>query len=292
MHNIQMKTVTSFLFAIGILFSLSSCSSFLLVQKTYDPEIIPEKKPGKIVFVNIFDYTSPAYIKEKNEISYHAGVMKLAEGLSSSFSKDESFSFFIGDTLKKDITAGQLTALLLKDTILAICERHNTDMLLTLDSLNFFFDWETIVNDDDKGNLLKEKNFYLYTRFYLSFYSATGDLINRSMIEKSSLYKSRLALSALITFKPSIANAIETIKPLSFQAGQDYVSKFYPKTVQESRKIYAGKAFKESNLFIRLRNWDKAIELLDQLAKSPDPNIAMKARHNLSAVKEAAALER
>jgi Family of unknown function (DUF6340) len=285
-----MKTVTSFLFTIVILFSLCSCSSFILVQKTYDPEIILKKKPCKIVFINIFDYTSPAYVKEKHENAYHAGVMKLAEGLSS-FSKDESFGFLIGDTLKKDIMPGQLTAFLPEDTILAICERHNTDMLLTLDSLNIFFDWETIVNNDGDGKE-KVKNFYLYTRFYLSFYSATGTLINRSMIEKSSLYKFRVALSALITIKPSIANAIETVKPLSFQAGQDYVSKFYPKTVLESRKIYAGKAFKESNLFIKLRNYDKAIELLEQLAKSPDPDIAMKARNNLSVVKEAAVLEK
>jgi hypothetical protein len=285
-----MKTFASLWFAIAILFSMSSCSSFIYVHKTYDPEIIPEKKPGKILFVNLFDYTSPAYVKEKNGISYHAGVMKLVEGLSSSFSKDESFSFFIGDTLKKDIAIGQLTAYLPKDTILAICERYNIDMLLTLDSLNIFFDWETIVNEDVDGKE-KSKNFYLYTRFYLSFYSATGNLINRSMIEKSSFYKSRIALSALITFTPSIANAIESVKPLSFQAGQDYVSKFYSKTVQESRQIYAGKAFKESNLFIRLRNWDKATELLDQLAKSPDPRIAEKARHNMSVVKEAAELE-
>jgi Family of unknown function (DUF6340) len=289
MNNIQMKTVTTFLFAILILFSLSSCSSFILVQKTYDPEIILENPPFKIVFVNIFDYTSPAYVREKQENSYHAGVMKLVEGLSS-FSKDKSFSILIGDTLKKDIPSGQLTASLPKDTIQAICESHKTDMLLTLDSLNIFFDWETIVNNDNEGKE-KVKNFYLYTRFYLSFYKATGDLINRSMIENSSLYKSRVAMSALITFKPSIAKAIEAVKPLSFQAGEDYVGKFYPKTVQESRKIYAGKAFKESNLFIKLRNWDKATELLDLLAKSPDSNIAAKARHNLSVVKEAALLE-
>jgi hypothetical protein len=185
---------------------------------------------------------------------------------------------------------GQLTAFLPKDTIHAICEHQKTDMLLTLDSLNIYFDWEIEVNDDGASKE-KVKNFYLYTRFYLSFYSGTGNLINRSMMEKHSLYKSRVALSALITIKPSIANAIEAIKTLSFQAGQDYVRKFYPKTVQESRTIYAGKAFKESNLFIKLRNWDKATELLEQLAKSADPNTAMKARHNLSVVKEAAALE-
>jgi hypothetical protein len=286
-----MKTVTSFLFAIVILFSVSSCSSFILVQKTYDPEINPEKKPYRIVLVNIFDYTSPAYVKEKQANSFHAGIMELAEGLSSVFSGNEFISFSFGDSLKNDITAGQLTALLTKDTILAICNRHNADMLLSLDSLNIYFDWETIVNND-AGGKEKVKNFYLYTRFYLSLYSSTGEMIDQSMTGESSLYKSRAALSSIITFTPSIANAIEAVKSLSFQAGKDYAGKFFPKTILESRKIYAGKAFKESNLFIKLRNWDKAAELLDQLAKSPDPNIAVKARHNLSVVKEAAELER
>ncbi len=285
-----MKTVSSSLFAIVILFSLSSCSSFILVQKTYDPEIILEKKPSRIVFVNLFDYTSPAYVKEKNENAYHAGVMKLAEGLSS-FSEDESFSFLIGDTLKKDILPGQLTAFLAKDSILAICERHDAGMLLTLDSMVIRFTWETITEGEGEDKS-KTKNFYLNGNFFLSFYSAGGDLINRSKVEESSFYKSRFALSGLITVAPSIANAIEAIKPLSLQAGQDYVGKFYPKTVDESRKIYAGKVFKESNLFIKLRNWEKATELLDELTKSPNPNIAMKARHNLSVVKEAAGLDR
>lgn len=285
-----MKTVSSSLFVIVILFSLSSCSSFILVQKTYDPEIILEKKPSRIVFVNLFDYTSPAYVKEKNENAYHAGVMKLAEGLSS-FSKDESFSFLIGDTLKKDILPGQLTAFLAKDSILAICERHDAGMLLTLDSMVIRFTWETITEGEGEDKS-KTKNFYLNGNFFLSFYSAGGDLINRSKVEESSFYKSRYALSGLITVAPSIANAIEAIKPLSLQAGQDYVGKFYSKTVDESRKIYAGKVFKESNLYIKLRNWEKATELLEQLAKSPNPNIAMKARYNLSVVKEAAGLDR
>jgi hypothetical protein len=285
-----MKTVSSSLFAIVILFSLSSCSSYILVQKTYDPEIILEKKPYKIVFVNLFDYTSPAYVREKHENAYHAAVMKLSEGLSS-FSKDESFRFLIGDTLKKDILPGQLTATLPKDSIMAICEHHDADMLLTLDSMVIRFTWETITEGEGE-NKEKTKNFYLNGNYFLSFYSAGGDLINRSKVEESSFYKSRLALSGLITIAPSIANAIEAIKPLSLQAGQDYVSKFYPSIVDESRNIYAGKVFKESNLYIKLRNWEKATELLEQLTKSPEPNIAMKARHNLSVVKEAAGLDK
>ena len=110
-------------------------------------------------------------------------------------------------------------------------------------------------------------------------------------MEESSLFESNAALSALITIKPSFAEIKGPLQTLSLKAGQEYVSKFYPKTTQESRTIYTGKVFKESNLYIKLRNWEKATELLDQLAKSTDPDIAMKAIHNLSVVKEAAALE-
>jgi hypothetical protein len=284
-----MKTVTLFFPGIVMLFFLSSCNNIIFVQKTYDPEIVLEPELYKIAFVNIFDYTSQAYVREKQEKSYHAGVMKLIEGLSSQFSKSKTLSFLPVDTLRKDIKEGQLTAFLPKDTIYSICERYNSDLLLTLDSLNIFIDWETIYNNDGGG---KEKEFYLITRFYLSLYSATGNLINRSMVEESSLYKTRAALSSLITIKPSIANAVEAIKSLSLQAGQDYVGKFYPKTINEQRELYTGKVFKESNLFIKLRNWNKAAELLDQLANSPDPKIAMKARHNFSVLKEMAELEK
>ncbi len=36
-----------------------------------------------------------------------------------------------------------------------------------------------------------------------------------------------------------------------------------------------------------MKNWDKATELLNRLAKNRDPVIAEKARHNLEVVKEA-----
>jgi hypothetical protein len=286
-----MKTVSSSLSAIVILFSLSSCSSSILVQKTYDPEVILKKRPGKIVFINNFDYTSPAHVREKHEDAYRTGVMKLTEGLSS-FPRDGTISLLVGDTLKKDFMPGQLTAFMSKDSIQAICERHDADILLALDSMNIFFDWQTIVDENSDGSKSRTKNFYLFTRFYLSLYSVKGDLINRSKVENSTFYSSNPALTGLITIKPSLAKASPRIGSLAFQAGKDYAGKFYPRTVHESRKIYAGKVFKESNLFIKLKNWDKATELLNELAKSPDPGIAMKARHNLSVVKEAEVLER
>jgi hypothetical protein len=278
------------LFTIAILLCLSACSRIIYIKKTLEPEIIIEKKPVNLVFVNIFDYTLPVYVREKNEVSYHAGVMKLTEGLLSSLSGDDSFKFLRGDSLKKGIGVGLLTTLLPTDSVRDICIRYKANMLLALDSMNIFFDWETIVDRDADGTS-RTKNFYLYTRFYFSLYSASGDMINRSQVENSSFYKSRPALSGLITLKPSIANAREKVEKLAFQAGKDYGSKFYPQEVNEPRQIFTGKAFKESNDCLKSGNSNKAVELLEQLVKSPDPKTAERARHNLSVVKECAGVE-
>lgn len=279
------------LFVVGcLLLCLSSCSSLLFLDKTLAPEIIPEKEHNVITFVNDFDYTLPVYVKSKNAETFNFGVANLIDGLSSAFSKDGSFSFLVTDTLNKSVGIGLLTTLMPMDSVRAICTRYTADMLLVLDSMNIFFDWETIVEDGGDGSKNKTKNFYLFTTFYISLYSAKGELINRSKVERSSFYKSRPALSGLITFKPSLANARIKVGNLAFLTGQDYVDKFYPKVVQESRKIFTGKVFKESNMYMETGRWGKAIELLEQLTKSPDPKTAEKARQNLSVAREGAGI--
>ncbi|MGB8492594.1 MAG: DUF6340 family protein, partial [Bacteroidales bacterium] len=180
--------------------------------------------------------------------------------------------------------SGSITAILPVDTIKAICKRYNADLLLTHDSAEIYFDWETTRDPDDRSN--KTKDFYLWTNFYVSLYSSGGELINRSKLEKGTFYESRPALSALITFKPSLAKAAGVVESLAYDAGTEYVKKFYPETVEESRMLYSGKDFAESNKSIELKNWDKAIELLEQLSASPKRSIAAKARHNLEIVKE------
>jgi|WetSurMetagenome_2_1015567.scaffolds.fasta_scaffold00901_11 hypothetical protein len=282
-----MKNKSGFIYSVLIIMCLSSCTTILYVNKTLDPEIILDKKPNNVAFVNIFDYTTPVNVKDKNEVSFQAGVMNFIEGLSS-FSKDEYFRFSIVDTLKKGTGTGYLTVLFPIDSVRAICSRSNTEMLLALDSMDIFFDWETLVDTDDEGNKSKTKEFYLYTRFYISLYSATGNLVDRSIVDRSSFYKSRPTLSGLITIKPSIAKAKKNIEELAFKAGQDYVAKYYPQSVQEPRTIYISKPFRESYAYIKAGNWEKAIELLEQLAKSSNRKIADRANQNLSVVIEAA----
>jgi hypothetical protein len=280
-----MKHFISFLAQVSLLVLISSCTKIIYIGKKIDPEINLEKKHNDIVFVNLFDYTLSENVKQKEKVSYRAGVSGLVEGLSY-FSSDSSFSFVVGDTLKKGIGSGLLTTLLPADTITAICSRYKTNLLLSLDSLSIFFDWETTVESDNVGTS-KTKNFYLNTKNYLSLYSADGNLINRSEVDNSTLYRSRPTLSGLITIEPSLYRARYEIGDLSFQAGEDYVSKFFPQIVQETKQLYTGNPFSESNRYVFARDWNKAIEILEQLTKNKDPLISKKAKYNLEVVKEA-----
>jgi len=280
-----MKIFISLLLTLYFVAVFSSCNKIVFISRNIPPEIILEKAHHDIVFVNLFDYKLPANVNKKDRTSYHAGVMNLLDGLSS-VSNDSSFSFFVGDTLNRSIEPGLLTTLVPADTINNICNRFNANLLLTLDSASIFFERDTVVNYY-YGVKYRSINFKLNTKFFLSLYSTAGDLKNRSEVDQSSIFIPRSAMSGQVILVPSISRATEEIANLSFQAGQDYVAKFYPDIIHDTKQLYTGSTFKESNDYIFARNWNKATELLEQLAKNQDPVIAEKARHNLDVVKEA-----
>jgi hypothetical protein len=282
----EMKVFIRVLLNCSVIILFSSCTAIIYIGKRIDPEIILNNTHHDIVFVNLFDYTSEQVVKAKEKYSYYEGVMSLADGLSS-FSNDSLYKFIVGDTLKKGIDRELLTTLLPVDSVIRICSRYKTNLLLTLDSLNLFFDWETVSNNDYYGYGSQTKNLYLNAGFYVSLYNSSGDLINRSEVDQSLLYRSIPAYSGVLVLQPSISRVREEISSLAFQAGQDYVSKFYPHFTQESRKLFTGRTFRESNGYIFAKNWNKASELLEQLVKSPDPEISAKAQYNLDVVKEA-----
>jgi hypothetical protein len=264
----------------------TSCAKIIYIGKKIDPEIVLSKQHHSIVFVNIFDYTSPANINESGNIVYHDGIMGLMDGLSS-IADDSTFSFTVADTLKKGIGSGLLTTLLPIDTINSICIKNKSDMLLSLDSMSVFLDSKFSTDIDEYGNNHETKDFFLNTEFYLSLYSHDGELINRSEVSQSYLYGSRPANSYSGAVKLSLSAARQDVASQGFQSGQDYTAKFYPQISQDVKQLYTGQQFRESNNLIFAKNFEKAIELLYELAKSPDKIIAAKAKHNLEVAKEA-----
>jgi hypothetical protein len=281
-----MKLIIKFLLPVFTIILFSSCIRMVYISKRIDPDIILNSEHHDIVFVNLFNYTRLENVNKKDRISYHAGVLGVLDGLSS-FSNDSSFSFFLGDTLKKSIKAGLQTTLLIPDTINAICNRFNANLLLSLDSASIFFDRDTVINNY-YGREYRSINFILNTRFFLSLYSEEGDLIDRSEVDQSSIFKPRTSMSGSIILVPSISRSATEIGNLAFQAGQDYVEKFKSHVFHDTKQLFSGKPFKESNDYIFSKNFNKAIELLDQLTKNQDPVIAEKARNNLEVAKEAA----
>lgn len=281
-----MKVFLRILLPVYILIAFSSCTKMVYISKRTEPEIILEKEQHNIVFVNLFDYTKPVNANKKDRILYHAGVMNLIDGLSL-FSSNRYFRFVTGDTLKKEIESGLLTTLLPVDTINSICKRYNSNLLLALDSMNILIERDTVVKSY-YGEKYRTINRYLESRFFMSLYSEKGDLINRSEVDKSSLFRPRTTASGVVIILPPLTAAMEEIENQAYQAGQDYVDKFSPHITHDTQQLYTGSAFKESNDYIFAKNWEKATELLEELTKNLDPLIAEKARHNLNIVKEAA----
>ena len=283
-----MKVALRLVFFALIMLFFASCIKLVYIAKRNGPEIPLNSRHNDIVFVNLFDYTSPEIVKEKEKSAYHEGVMRFIDGLFY-FNNDSSFSFTVCDTLKRGIGKDLLTTLLSVDTIQNICSKFKANLLIALDSVSLYFDWEIESDNNQYGYNGKTKNTYLNSKFYVSLYKSSGELINRTELDQSSLFGSRPPLSGIVTFKPSISRAINIAQSLGYYSGQDYVSRFYPHIIQDTQQLYSGKLFRESNNYIFEKNWAKAVELLEQLAKNPDPLIAEKAKHNLEVVKEAAA---
>jgi len=280
-----MNFIIRLLLPVTILMISLSCTKIVYIGKRIDPEIKLESEHHNIVFVNLFNYLAPANVTRKDRSSYHAGVMNFLDGLSS-FSSDSSFTFSVGDTLKRNIKAGDLTTMLPVDTINNICNRFKSKLLLTLDSASIYFERDTVVNSY-YGARYRTINFLLNTRFFLSLYSSAGDMIDRTEVDESSVFIPRSSMSGRVILVPSISRESEEIGDLASQAGQDYVVKFLPKTYHDTQQLYTGGVFKESNQYIFAKNWSKATELLEQLVKNQDPVIAEKAKHNLEVVKDA-----
>jgi hypothetical protein len=265
---------------------LSACSTVVNMQKSYPPQYDLNYERKDFVFVNYFDYVLPEYIKDKNEVAYKNAVAGFADGVSSVFNKDRTASVHVADTMARGYTVSNMQTQSFADSIIALCKSYNANMLIAIDSLNIWFDWDTEVEENEDGSVSKTKNFYLYVRPYISLYASTGEIIDRCFIDRIELYKSRPTLSGLITIKPSLAKASREINIMSYNAGREFANKFYPSSEDIMVSLYTGKDFTFSNREVKLGNLGHAVDMLTPLTQSSNKNIARKASHNLSVVNE------
>ena len=249
--------------------------------------MVLEKQPAKIVFCNNFDYQAHPDIKDKHKDAYEFGIEEFANALVYSPQPDNATVVFLYDSTRNyNISKNPYDTLAMKNEINSLCEKNNADFLLSLDRLNFYYDWEVIREEDSDGNVSKTKEFFLYGNYYLTLYNVNGSVRKSNYLERSCFYSSRPTLGALITIKPNLNNAKKQIQKLSNEAGKEYLAVFYPTLEDHILKLYTGKVFKETNRLIKYKQFNEAIILLQDLTNDPKHKIAAKARHNLSIAKE------
>ena len=280
-----MKKTIHPLALILVLVLLPSCTTFIQMQKTYPPEVYLPYDTNRFVFVNFYDYQLPDFIKDKNESAYAAAVDGYAAGLAEVIRQDQRASFTIADTLMKGYTVLSMQDPGFTDTVRAICSSHGAGLLVALDSLNLWIDWDLYLADNDEGGKMLAKDFYLFSNSYMTLYDSDGVVIDRCAGELSDYVKSKYTIFGMFG-GPTLTRAKEKVRSLTAASARDCLSKFYPYTSNYTGKLYGGGPFNRLNKMIVEGNPEGAIEPLRQLSESSDRETARKASANLGIVNE------
>ncbi|WP_289055979.1 DUF6340 family protein [Carboxylicivirga marina] len=273
------------IFPVIFIMLLNSCSTLVFISKTVPPQLVLEKKPARIIVINQHDYQSNVRIKDKHKNAYRIGIEQFCESLTNNNSPKATTVMFMYN-MNDFETPISFDSVLIKNDINSLCAVNNADYLLSLDSLHLDFDWEVFKEENDDGSVSKTKDFYVYCKYYISLYDSIGEVTEKTLIEREHHFASRPTLGGLITFKPNLKNATKQIHKLAYDSGIEYHSLFYPTIEDVPRKLYVGKAFKETNFLIKSKQYDKAIRILQEMIEELNSKQASKAQHNLSVALE------
>jgi hypothetical protein len=279
-----MKSKFRILPVVVLIILTSSCTTVVQMQRTYPPEKTLQPDSVRFVFVNFYDYRIPESIKDKYEIAYAVAVRGYIDGLGKTVLMDPKESFAVGDTLRSGFTVSSMQLPEFTDTVRAICSVHGADMLIALDSINLVMDWDVNLEEDDEGDKMLVKDFYLYANNYMTLYTSDGEVIDRCAGEKSTYVKSKYTIFGMIG-GPTIAKARETVRLLSHEAARDCIGKFYPFTETYTETLYKGGPLNKINELIMAGHYEEAAERLNALVNSADKDLAKKASSNLEIVK-------
>lgn len=278
-----MKRIFHALSFITLVILASSCTTVVQMQRTYRPESVLPADSAKFVFVNFFDYRIPEYIKDKYEIAYAVAVRGYIDGLGETVLMDPGGSFAIGDTLNDGFSVSSMQLPEFTDTVKAICGSHGADMLIALDSMNLWIDWDINLEEDDEGDNMLVKDFYLYANSYMTLYTSSGEIIDRCAGEKSTFIKSKYTIFGMVG-GPTITKAREAVRSLSRDAAKDCIGKFYPFTENYTETLYKGGPLNKINELIIAGHAEEAVSPLKALTNSTDQSLAKKASSNLVVV--------
>jgi len=263
----------------------TSCSTVVQMQRTSPPQAALPADSTRIVYVNFYDYQLNESIKDRHEDGYAAAVNGYAIGLSGLVQDDPRAVFMIADTLKRGFTVSSMQYPEFADTVRAICGEYGANLLVALDSIRLWVDWEMYLSENDEGGNMLAKDFYLYANTYMTLYTSEGEVLDRCAGEMSDYVKSRYTIFGMIG-GPNVSNQKNRIKLLTEAAARDCIGKYYPFTEKYTGKLYSGGELTKLNKLIIGGKPEDAIGPLTELTNSSSPALASKAEHNLAIANE------
>jgi hypothetical protein len=281
--SLKMKQIFQPLSFMLMIAMASSCSTPIQMQKTYPPEAVLPVELRKFAFVNFYDYRIPEFIKNKHEGAYGAAVNGYAAGLGELVLKDPGASFLIADTLRDGFTVMSMQLPEFTDTVRAICREHDAGLLVALDSIRLWVESDISLAEDDEGDAVLAKDFYLFSNTYITLYNAEGEVIDRCAGEKSTYVKSKYTIFGMIG-GPTLSSRHGLIRSLSEASARDCLGRFYPFTENYTELLYTGGSLKETTNSVIAGRPEEALEPLREMASSASTGLAIKAAHNLDIV--------
>lgn len=273
-------------FALAVVMAVaSSCTTLVQMERTSPPEALLPGDSNRFLFVNFYDYMIPDYIKDRHEAGYTAAVKGYAMGLSEMVQKDPRAVFMIADTLRKGYTVMSMQYPEFTDTVRAICDKYGASLLVALDSVRLWVDWEIYLEENDEGGSMLAKDFYLFANTYMTLYGSDGGVIDRCSGEKNTYVKSKYTIFGMFG-GPNVGNQEERIKLLSQAAARDCIGKYFPFTEQYTGKLYSGGELTKLNLLITGGKPEEAVGPLTELINRSSDPMASKAEHNLAIANE------
>jgi hypothetical protein len=263
----------------------SSCSTIVLMERTSAPEATLPADSNRFIFVNFYDYQVPESIKDRHEEGYAEAVKGYCIGLSGMIQEDPRAVFMVADTLKKGFTVMSMQYPEFSDTVRAICDKYGANLMVALDSIRLWVDWDMYLAEDEEGGNTLTKDFYLYSNTYMTLYTAEGEVLDRCAGEKRVYVKSRSTIFGMFG-NLNISRQKGMIRLLSETAARDCIGKYYPFTEQYTGRLYSGGQLTKLNLLIIGGNPEEAVSPLTELTRSSSASLASKAVHNLEIANE------
>ena len=271
--------------ALVLLVFLNSCMTNLPITRTLPPEIQIDSNITSFQLRNSFDYTLMDFDNNNRNALYKMTIDTIIQNLIVTFENDTNYTLYPYDSIISGKNPTSLPDSLNAATIAGACKVNGAGLLLSIESLDIFYDKEIVYEEDVDGKEIKKAEYYLILKAGISLYDCVSCLpIDRYEFKKEKFIDSRDVIVLNMAFRPSYASRQNEIAEMAQDIGGTYINEFYPSVHKETKSYYSKKEFEALVPLIQNAEWEEAVEFLLPLTKSKKKRISNRAMYNLSVV--------